>query len=352
MSEVYLVRTTYDELARPKNKLNCFFKHLEGEQGPRKGDLVGLKLSFGEKGNTSHINPRSLGGLVKFLLRRGTKPFLFDTNTLYRGKRLNSVDHLNLAQQHGFGKLNIPLMIGDGLKGHDDLVVPAESPHFSSAYLASVLKDTDYCIVLSHFTMHMLTGFGAALKNLGMGCASRKGKMQQHCLVSPEIDEKRCVSCGACAANCPADCIRKQDNGKYLIDGQACLGCAQCISVCPAGAVEIQWSEESGILQEKMLCYARAVTRQVRCAFFNFCVFITRECDCMNEEKEGFVPDVGVVFGFDPVAVDKASCDLVIAASGRDSVKEVHPKIGYRHQFSYAQEIGFGSPEYRLIEVS
>jgi len=350
MSEVYFLRITRDDLIRDPQRLSVFASCLE-KNPPRKNDLVGLKVHFGEKGNKSYINPRSLSWLVKHLRQQGLKPFLFDTNTLYRGQRLNSVDHISLAQQHGFAKLNIPIIIGDGLRGSDMLEVEVNKKHFKTCFIASILKDTDYLISLSHFTLHMLSGFGATLKNLGMGCASRKGKMQQHCEVSPHIEEGRCIVCGACAANCPVACIEQAPSEKYRIKGKECIGCAQCISMCPQDAVKINWSESYNLLQEKMLEYSLAVVKNRRAAYVNFCSFITKECDCMNTEEAPFVPDLGVFFSFDPLAVDKASLDVLLSEVGRDFVKEVHPEIDYLHQFQYAEAIGLGSSNYTLIEL-
>jgi uncharacterized protein len=349
MADVFLKRITYDTLLKnPQTILECIEKSDLVSQF-KKQQFLALKVHFGERGNKSHISPNFLLPLVQQLKKTGTKPFLFETNTLYRGERMNSVDHINLAYNHGFGKLNIPIIIGDGITGNDSIEVEINKKQFKSCFLAAALKEISNILVLSHFTGHMLTGFGAALKNIGMGCASRRGKLAQHCQVSPKIDERKCVNCGLCAEQCSVGAIEKGES-KCFITG-ACIGCAQCVSVCPRGAVDIIWSEEYEVLGEKMVEYAYAVSKGRKCAYINFCVYMTKECDCMNKEETGFTADLGVLFSFDPVAIDKASLDLLSARENRDIVRDLHPQIEYLTHLRYAQELGLGTIDYRLIEL-
>lgn len=349
MTEVFFHKITYEELLRnPQIILDCLSK-TAFNQSFTKAEFIALKAHFGEKGNKSYINPNFLLPLVKFLKKSGTKPFLFETNTLYRGERMNAVDHIALAYNHGFGKLNIPIIIGDGIKGNDYLEVEINKEKFKKCFIAKAVKDIDYLLVLSHFTAHMLTGFGAAIKNLGMGCAARRGKLAQHCEVNPKINSKRCNFCGACAKACPVEAIMKDDT-HYIISDK-CIGCAQCVSVCPAGAINIIWSEGYEAICEKVAEYAYAAAQGRKCFYINFCLYITKECDCMNKEEKGFIKDLGVLFSRDPVAIDKASIDLIIEQAGHDIIKEIHPKINYLHGLTHAQKIGLGSIEYKLIEV-
>jgi uncharacterized Fe-S center protein len=372
MAEVFFHRVTYEELLKnPQIVLDCLNKTtfnlsqpprgvLERQKSPgfsprsftqsfTKDEFIALKIHFGEKGNKSHIHPNFLLPLVKFLKKSGTKPFLFETNTLYHGERMNAIDHMALAYNHGFGKLNIPIVIGDGIKGNDCLEVEINKKNFKKCFIAKTIKDIDYLLVLSHFTGHMLTGFGAAIKNLGMGCASRRGKLAQHCEVTPQINLKKCTKCGICAANCSVSAIIKGDS--YRILDNKCIGCAQCISLCPVGAVNIIWSEGYSLICEKLAEYALAATKGKKSFYINFCLYITKECDCMNKEGEGFVKDLGLLFSQDPVAIDKASIDLIVNKAGHDAIKEIHPKINYLHGLTYAQSIGLGSLDYQLIEI-
>jgi hypothetical protein len=349
MSEVFLKRGDYKEFLRAPYIILEGFKEAGFNKNLEKNACVGLKIHFGEKGNKSYLKPPLLLPLVKFLKEEGAVPFLFETNTLYRGKRMNAIDHINLAKSHGFGRLNIPIIIGDGIRGNDYIEVEINKKHFSTCFLAYSLKDIDFLLVLSHFTCHMLTGFGAAIKSVGMGCASRKGKLAQHSQVSPEIQKDKCVVCGICADNCPVEAIERRD--KYFIISDKCIGCAQCISICPQGAVKIVWSEDYELLGEKMVEYAFACTNKVKTAYINFCLYITKECDCMNKEDKGFIADYGVLFSWDPLSIDKASVDLLLQREKKDILKEVHPKINYLHYLQYAQELGLGSLDYKLIEI-
>ncbi len=350
MSQVYFKRGTYQEFLTQPQKVLDGIKKSGFLKDIKKDEHIGLKVHFGEKGNKSYINPDFLSPLARFLKKRGARSFLFDTNTLYRGERTNTIDHIKIAYKHGFGKLDIPIIIGDGIRGTDYLKVKRSLRHFNEFYLAQILKDIDFMLVLSHFTGHMLTGFGASIKNMGMGCAARRGKLAQHCVVSPRIKKEQCIKCGMCAKYCPVDAISERKDA-FSIDEEKCIGCAQCISVCPVGAVRIQWSESYDELSEKVVEYAYTATRKVKCAYVNFCIYITGECDCMNKEKHGVAKDLGILFSWDPVSVDKASIDLLLQSEGRDVLKEVHPKVNYLHHLNYAQEIGLGELDYKLVEI-
>ena len=264
---------------------------------------------------------------------------------------MNAIDHILLARQHGFGKLNVPIIIGDGINGNDYTEAGVYKKHFQSCYLAKALDDIHCMIVLSHFTGHMLAGFGAALKNIAMGCASRRGKLAQHATVGPSINTDQCTKCGICAQNCPAETIEQRETG-YFIAGEKCIGCAQCISVCPQGAVKIIWSEATEEIGEKMMEYAFAVKQKVKhCLFINFCLFITKECDCMNKEEYGFINDLGIFISTDPLSLDKACIDQILAQEGRDVINEIHPDIKYLDYLKYAQKLGIGSLAYNLIRL-
>ncbi|MBU1122042.1 MAG: DUF362 domain-containing protein [Candidatus Omnitrophica bacterium] len=349
-SKVFFKRGNLSDFLKTPQKILDGVKKSGLSSQIEKDEFVGLKVHFGEKGNLSHINPKILTSLVKFLKKRGSRPFFWDTNTLYRGRRMHAVDHINLADSHGFAQFGVPIIIGDGIKGNDYIEARINQKHFQICYLASALKDIDCLIVLSHLTGHMLTGFGAAVKNLGMGCAAKRGKLLQHCLVSPKINKEKCIGCGLCSQHCCVDAIEKE-NSKYFIIEEKCIGCAQCISVCPKEAVTIVWSENYNVLGEKMVEYAYAVARKRKCFYINFCLYITKECDCMNREKSPFIDDIGILFSADPVSIDKASLDLVIDCQKRDAIGEIHPQIDYLSSLQYAQEIGLGNLEYKLIEI-
>lgn len=348
MENIYFKRgTIQDFLSHPDYIVEGFIKSGMKDNFT-KNSIVGIKIHFGEEGNKSFINPRILRDLVKFIKKIGCKVFIFDTNTLYRGKRMNAIDHIELAYSHGFGALNIPIIIGDGIRGNDYIEVDINKKNFKKVYLASILKDIDYLLVLSHFTGHMLSGFGCAIKNLAMGCAARRGKLQQHCNISPTIKEEKCKVCGICFKNCPAQAITLKSSGKYWINNNLCIGCAQCISLCPYGAIHINWWENYNIIMERIVEYAYGVFSYKKSGFINFCLYITKDCDCMNKEKEGIIKDVGVLWGNNPLTIDKASIDLIIQQEGKDILREIYPNINYQHQLDYAVNMGLGTLEYQL----
>ena len=283
------------------------------------------------------------------------KPFLTDTNTLYSGKRADSVDHMLTAYEHGFTMegVGVPVIIADGLRGQDHVVVDVPNgKHFDKVRIATDICTADVLIALTHFTGHLAAGYGGAIKNLGMGCAARAGKLAQHSDILPEIREKRCIGCGACAKWCPAGAI-VVEGGKAVIDSEKCIFCGQCLAVCPAGAVRYTWGHTSAQLGERIAEYAYGALegKQGRTVLFNFLTKITKECDCVGKKQKAMMPDVGIVAGTDAVAVDKASIDLINKAAGKDIFQELYPELQCQSQIEHGEEVGLGSAKYELIEI-
>ena len=352
MSRVYYLQTDYRSIDQNPKQVVKFLDKTELFSLIKPKQNVGIKIHFGEDKNKSYINPRHIKNLVERIKRIGAKPFLFDTNTLYRGKRMNAVDHFNLAFfEHNFGRLGIPVFIADGIKSKDYIEVGVNGNHIKKAKLAPMLQDIDFMLVLSHLTGHMLTGFGAAIKNIGMGCASRAGKMDQHCEVSPSVNHNICILCKRCMQICPQAAISVEED-KIFVDEEKCTGCAQCISECPKGALKIVWSDNYTLLQERLVEYAKAVTNLCKNIYFvNFSVFITKECDCMNKEKEGVIPDLGILASSDPLSLDKASIDLLNQKNRRDVFGQIFPETNYHHQFEYSKAAGLGQLEYAIKQI-
>jgi uncharacterized Fe-S center protein len=212
--------------------------------------------------------------------------------------------------------------------------------------------DADAFVGIAHFKGHLMTGFGGALKNVGMGCATRDGKLVQHCDIAPFIKEKKCVGCRQCEAVCPAKAIVMKAD-KAVLGDSLCIGCASCIAACTHDAIDIKWEAGGSLIQQKMTEYAKAVLRgrQGNVLFVNFAITITKECDCLAKDDPRIVPDVGLFVSSDPVSVDKACLDLVLEAAGRDIFREVHPKRDGNIQLKHAAKIGLGSLEYELTRV-
>jgi uncharacterized Fe-S center protein len=315
--------------------------------------FVAVKLHFGEKGNLGHIQPGWLSGMIGRLVRRTRRAFLTDTNTLYLGNRSNACEHLQLAGDHGFSRedLGVPVWIADGMIGRDDHHVEVDLPRIKSAKIASTFFHTDVLLVLSHFTGHVLTGVGAALKNLGMGCASRAGKLEQHSDVHPWVKTKKCTLCRTCFDYCPTGAIGEKGEAAFIRD-ETCIGCGECLVVCPTGAIGFGWDDNQDRVQQKMTEYAFCVHNLFgdRSGYMNFLIRMTKDCDCMSQDEAPFMEDLGILASRDPVALDKASIDLVTDAAGRDIMRELRP-IDWSIQIQHAKEIGFGDADYRLVEL-
>jgi len=331
-------------------KTKRIFGALGLENSIQKDSFVGIKIHFGEKGNTGFLKPPWLKHLIDGLKKQKAKIFLTDTNTLYLGNRSNSVEHLHLAAQHGFSleALGVPVIIADGLIGKESGEVEVNLRHVKSAKIASTFFHTDVLLCLSHFTGHILSGFGATIKNLGMGCASRAGKLEQHSDVHPWVKAKVCTNCSVCLEYCPADAIEEVDGIARIID-ERCIGCGECLVVCNAGAIKMRWDGDTLRVQEKMAEYAFAVLKSVknRAGFMNYLVKITKDCDCMSINGKVLVPDLGIVASLDPVAVDKASVDLLLEANKKDFLRDAID-VDWSAQLRHGEDIGLGSMEYEL----
>ena len=321
----------------------------------REHDKVAVKMHFGAETNFGVINPRYVRYFVNRILAFDAKPFLTDTNTLYAGQRVNSVDHTNLAIQHGYAEsvVNAPVIIADGLVGQSDEVVEIDTKETKQAYIGSDIHHADAILALSHMTGHEAAGFGAAIKNIGMGCASRKGKLAMHSISRPVISNERCIGCARCVQWCQVQAISIKEDGTAHINEDLCTGCSMCISVCPFSAIRIKWNTSPAFLNTKITEYAHAVTSHKKGKMFyvNFLNNITQLCDCVNIHGEDLVPDIGILFSKDIVAADRASIDLINEKTGTNLFAELFPQINIENIFSYAEELGMGSSQYELVKI-
>jgi len=332
----------------------------------KSNDLVALKIHFGEKGSTGFIPPLYVRPIIDFLRKSGCQPFLTDTNTLYVGERGNAVSHGLLAAKHGFDPniLGAPIIIADGLKSNCEVVPTGQGKHFDHFYLAKDIAEADYLINLSHFKGHEICGFGGALKNLGMGCATRHGKMQQHCQLGPNLRPDKCQGCGSCLEVCRPGALYLNEKGTIDINRNLCLGCAACLSVCQYGGLEVDWDKEGKGLWERMTEYAQAILDQFpqQVLHINFVICVSPACDCLSYTDAPICPDIGILASYDPVAVDQACLDLVNKAPAiypgmensefsdcQDKFKALYPNSYSDYGLEYAQRIGLGHREYELI---
>jgi uncharacterized protein len=317
-------------------------------------DFVALKIHFGEKNNTGYIRPQWLGGIVSQIGKRSPRAFLTDSNTLYLGKRSNSVDHIRLAWAHGFTPqaLDIPVIIADGLIGRDVRETGGGHGRIKAAKIAGAFLSSDVLLGLTHFTGHVQTGIGGSIKNMGMGCASRAGKLDQHSVVHLRVNPKQCRNCSVCLDLCPENAI-VQAEGHVVINGEKCVGCGECLVVCKRGAIKMRWDEDSVRIQEKLAEYALTVQSHFkgRIGFLNFLIKITKDCDCMAGDQPRIVEDIGILASRDVVAVDRAGADMVIERAGGDVFRRGHD-IDWSVQFRHGERIGLGRTDYELVRIA
>ncbi|MBD3272367.1 MAG: DUF362 domain-containing protein [Elusimicrobia bacterium] len=331
-----------------------FIRQISWEKYFPRQYLIGIKLHFGEKNNTGHIPSPVIKVLADKLKSLKHKPFLTDTNVLYHGGRTNTVDHLILASQHGFSleKSGVPVIIADGLTGEHVHEIPFSGKHCTTIKAAGIIRHLHGLVSVAHYTGHMLTGFGGTIKNIGMGLANRAGKQIQHSAIKPSVLPRSCTFCKQCIRICPVHAIT-ESNKKAVIDQNTCIGCGDCIVACQFKAIDITWEESIPVTEEKMAEYATGIIRSIPHSYFiNMAVRITKECDCMAGDDPSVVEDIGVLGSPDPVALDKATLDLVNAKAGKDIFKILHPESDYLRQLNYAAELGLGSLSYELKEIA
>jgi uncharacterized Fe-S center protein len=345
----------FSGLKKGENRRDCF-KNLLNRMNPllsdfKKGMFVGIKMTIGDENNTGYIKPELVRFLVDELKSRGCKPFVFDTNVIYKGQRQNAIDHLNLAYRKGFtpDALGCPYVIADSVFGTDSKIKKMNFKNISEIRVPSLVGVLQDLIVLSHVTGHIMSGYAAAIKNVAMGMASRAGKQVQHSSVKPLIIRKKCTLCECCMTICPASAISDK-GGTAFIDSRTCLGCGECISACKFDAVKINWREDADLFAERMAEYAKGILDQVkRKAFINFALDVTEECDCISGNDPRIVDDAGIFASRDILSVDKACFDML---TGANDVFSRNGKIkSHTHQFRYAEQIGLGTLHYKLIEM-
>lgn len=332
--------------------------------------FAAIKIHFGEPGNLSFLRPNFAKTVADTVKRLGGIPFLTDCSTLYTGRRKNAIEHLYAAQENGFNPTTCgcQIIIGDGIRGTDEALVPLTGTKLvTEAKIGRAIMDADVFISLSHFKGHEQAGFGGAIKNIGMGCASRAGKMEQHCDGKPEVNPKRCRGCRACARQCAHDAISFDADGKASIDHKKCVGCGRCIGACCFDAIRNRTGTKNARLLARMAEYTYAVVKDRPHFHISIVMQVSPFCDCHAENDTPIIPDVGMFASFDPVALDVACADAcnrqpVIGGSYLDEqIKDGHdhhdhftstfPTTNWRSCMEHAESLGVGTQNYELIKV-
>ncbi|WP_094603627.1 Ion-translocating oxidoreductase complex subunit B [Sporomusa silvacetica DSM 10669] len=353
-------------------KLEKLVKKAGIEEIDFKGKFAAIKIHFGEPGNLAFLRPNYSKVIVDVIKAQGGKVFLTDCNTLYVGRRKDALEHLDAAYENGYNPFTTgcQIIIGDGLKGTDEAYVPVPCGEYvKEAKIGRAVMDADIVISLNHFKGHELAGFGGALKNIGMGCGSRAGKMEMHSDGKPRVRSKTCVGCGACGKICAHKAITVTDK-QAQIDHARCVGCGRCIGVCHVNAIAAAWDESNDILNKKIAEYAWAVLHDRPHFHISLVVDVAPFCDCHAENDVPIIPDIGMFASFDPVALDMACADManqapVISGSylaeqlakqgcdcGKlDHFRVTHPETNWQVCLDHAEKVGIGTKSYELIEI-
>ena len=354
-------------------KLKRLAKTAGINQIDMKGKFVAIKMHFGELGNMSYIRPNYAKAIVDLVKELGGKPFLTDCNTMYPGYRKNAIEHLYCAWENGFTPLTVgcPVIIGDGIKGTDDISVPLKGcKHSKTALIGRAIMDADVIISLTHFKGHEATGFGGTLKNIGMGCGSRAGKKDMHCFGQPVINQEKCKGCKACFKECANNgLVFNTKTKKTNINPKNCVGCGRCLGACNFDAISFKNRNAPSLLNEKMAEYTKAVVDGKPCFHISLIMDVSPLCDCYSENDVPIIPDIGMFASFDPIALDQACADeclkqkplpntMLTEALSRKGSKDYHdhfknlaPTTDWKVQLEYGEKIGLGSRKYKLIKI-
>jgi len=337
------------------------------------GKFVAIKMHFGELGNISYLRPNYAKAVADTVKELGGKPFLTDCNTMYPGKRKNALEHLECAWENGFGPLSAgcPIIIGDGLKGTDDIGVPvAGGEYVKEARIGRAVMDADVFISLTHFKGHEMTGFGGAIKNIGMGCGSRAGKTEQHSGGKAHIKKALCTGCRRCLRECANNALEFDPAAKKTrVITENCVGCGRCLGSCNYDAIVFREDAAIEVLNRRMAEYTKAVVDGRPSFHISLVVDVSPYCDCHSENDAPILPNIGMFASFDPLALDQACVDSCLKATPlpasvlsdnraddrfidrHDHFTNTSPDSEWKTCLEHAEKIGLGSRDYTLIVI-
>ncbi|MBU0758931.1 MAG: DUF362 domain-containing protein [Candidatus Omnitrophica bacterium] len=348
-SDVYLVRTGNSGPGTRRDALLKLLNNIRLFPDCRKDEIIPVKITIGDTKCVYNLSPEIVKLVINDLKRKKTKPFLFDTNVIYKGARLNAVDHLTLAQNKGFShsKAGAPFIIADGLFGQDGKEYALDSEYIKNIKLPSFIGMLDKLLVLSHVTCHILSGYAGSIKNVSMGMACRPTKQAQHSSLKPHVIIDKCTSCGCCVKICPAEAIALAE--KACIDQSKCIGCGECLCACKFDSIFVNWGEDVHIFSKRMAETAGFILSKFKDRFFvNFAFDMTKECDCISTKNEKIIrEDIGILASKDILALDRATVDLINETE--DVLAREGMKDSYKTLFEHAHKKGLGNTCYNLI---
>jgi hypothetical protein len=301
---------------------------------------VGIKVHFGEDGNSYFVPATMVEPLCKEL-----NATLVETNVAYKGRRSETATHIELAKDHGFTFAPIDILDDGGT-----LSLPIEGgTQFTTALIGKNIENYETIIYFTHFKGHGSAGFGGCIKNVSMGMATPEGKRIMHFNDFPETNDSKCIGCGACVRDCPADAITLNP---LTIDKEKCIGCGKCITSCSFNAINNpDDAEQTKRFLEGLVDYAKPVIELKNSIYFNIVINVSPSCDCSGNPKKPFVPDIGILVSTDIVAIEAAAHDLVDKAHHcNDAFLEANSVSG-KHQIVYAEQLGMGNSDYKLINI-
>lgn len=335
--------------------------------------FTAIKMHFGEKGNLSFLRPNYARAVVDMVYEKDGKPFLTDCNTMYPGSRKNAIEHLYCAWENGFTPMtvNCPVIIGDGLKGTDDIEIPVVGGEcVKNAKIGRAVMDADVFISLTHFKGHEQASIGGAIKNIGMGCGSRAGKTEQHTSGKPFIKERKCRGCKRCMRECANNgLVFDPETKKMHIDLDHCMGCGRCLGACNFDAIRFKQDNAVEMLNKRMAEYAQAVCHGRPCFHISLVQDVSPYCDCHPENDIPIIPDIGMFASMDPVALDQACLDAckkehpmpnsILAENlkkagftdASDPFINTSPDTECDSCLSHAEKIGLGTRSYELVTI-
>jgi uncharacterized Fe-S center protein len=366
-------------VSRSRPKLQKLIKKAGIGDIDMQGKFVAIKMHFGELGNLAYLRPNYAKAVADVVKKQGGLPFLTDCNTLYPGSRKHALEHLDCANLNGFNPTTTgcQIIIGDGLRGTDDIEVPVHNGEYcETAMIGRAVMDADIVISLTHFKGHEQAGFGGCIKNIGMGCGSRAGKMLQHQSGHPHVIEDNCRGCQRCAKECGSDAIvylDKEVDGKKVkkayIDPKICKGCGRCIGACAFDAIENDNWDAPALLGCRMAEYTQAVCYDRPNFHISLITDVSPNCDCHGENDAPILPDIGMLASFDPVAIDQACVDLCEKASPIQNSQlgdnmaspdfhdhgdvwlNSNPNVAWKETLEHGEKIGLGSRDYELVTM-